>query len=105
VQRGDGVVVDGHLHDRARILVELDRVDRPDGAPADPHLVALDELARVLERGRDLVAAPAAAEHEQGNENDSTDDPGERDPSREPVIWLGLWGQVRSGVNRRRPRS
>ena len=43
----------------ARLVVvgELDRLDRPDAAPADLDVVALDELAGVLEQQRVVVLA------------------------------------------------
>ncbi len=66
------VVVDLHRHDGLGLVVELDVGDRADGRAAHPHLVALDELARVVEDGVDGVGA-AVAEHGEGSESDGGD--------------------------------
>ena len=96
VQRRE-IVVDRHLHDGLRAVVELDALDRPDGPAADAHLVALHELAGVVERRRDLVAA-AAAEHHQRHEQNGAGNPGEGRYPGKSGGGLCFRAQVRSGI-------
>ena len=62
VQRSD-LVVDRDLDAGARVVLELDALDQPHRAAADLHLVALHELAGVVERDVHAIAA-ARAEHQ-----------------------------------------
>ena len=68
--------------------------DRADGPPAHLHLVALDQLAGVLEDGLDPVAA-VAGEHQQGDEHDRGGDPGERGKACQDGPALGLGSYLR----------
>ena len=57
------LVVDRDLDARARVVLQLDALDRARPGAADLHLVALHELAGVVERDVHAVAA-ARAEHQ-----------------------------------------
>jgi hypothetical protein len=60
---------------RATVIGELDLVDRPDRHTADLHLVARDELARVVER-EVYVVAVAALEQKEPRESGRRKDHG-----------------------------
>ena len=77
VQRRE-VVVDRDLDLGLVVVGQLDVADRADAAPADLHVVVLDELAGVLEaqavRGR-----VAVAQQHDGDDGDHGDEREERD--------------------------
>jgi len=60
LERGERVVVDRERQPRPPIRREGQVVHRADGDAADLHLIAGDELARVVERHVDAVRAPRA---------------------------------------------
>jgi hypothetical protein len=66
------LVVDLHRHDGLGGVVQLDVRDRADVRPANPNLVAVDELAGALEDRVDPVAA-TAPEHGQRQQGDRCD--------------------------------
>src|SRR5918996_88342 len=59
---------------------ELDLLHRPDVGAADHHVVALDQLAGVLERGRDLVLVAAAEQDVDDRRADDERDHGQGAP-------------------------
>src|SRR5207248_10465408 len=65
--------VDAQGHARARAVVELDAGDRPHRDPADLHLVAAHELARVLEDRVDAVRAGGAEQEERDDHHRESD--------------------------------
>ena len=71
------------------LVVELDVGDAPDRLAADPHLVALHELAGVLEDHLDLVGV-AAAEQRQRDQRDGSDQCRGRENSRQRRASLTL---------------
>src|SRR5262249_9031688 len=80
-QRGVGGVGDLHLDQGLAVVGEGDLLDGADRGAGDVHVVARDQLGRVLEFGCDRVAR-AAAEDEQQDDDDRTREREDRgDPS------------------------
>jgi hypothetical protein len=113
--QGRQVVVDLHRHDGLRALVEVDVGDAADRLAADAHLVAVDELAGVLEEGLDPIRA-VVAEHRERRQSHGDDDRRDGDYAcgrraafisgcrPNPSLSLFLRVQARS-IDRRLPRG
>jgi hypothetical protein len=78
VQRRE-LVRDAHAHLGAVVVGQPDLLHRPDAGAADPHDVALDELARGGED--DPVLARAAAEHRQQHSDQGSAEPHRSQPA------------------------